>query len=423
VGIHAAPFARLVDSVMRIKGASEAPQVYLPQPLSGRSASELRAYIEGLDPVSGRPFMTEVIEGLTKSVEVAASVAAPRRPRLLLPGTEDALQRRFLDQGWTDKLPVILPTEQRVAAMLAGTSRAPEEIVGRFRPSMQEAWEFTVEQVAANAVMVGARPEYLPVILALASSGLSARTSSITAMASMAVLGGPIATEIGMSSGIGALGPYEHANATIGRAYGLLSLNLQGGSTPSLTYFGSQGNPGTYATACFAENEQHSPWEPFHVARGFDPAASAVTIFGSVRTTVFRYPIREQTWADGLRRALSALEFGVVPVLALDPLAAERFTALGPFDTRVAFAEWVSANALRPPHDFWETFEGQNQFRPRALLGEEPWAGRLAAASDEPIRLFAPEDVHILVVGGGTMGTYRVFGATPVVTVGIDAWR
>ena len=98
-----------------------------------------------------------------------------------------------------------------------------------------------------NAVMAGARPEYLPVILAMAASGITARSSRTTSFATIALVNGPIRNEIGMSSGIGAMGPYNHANATIGRAYGLLSQNLQGGSVPGETYMGSLGN--AYTTA------------------------------------------------------------------------------------------------------------------------------------------------------------------------------
>jgi hypothetical protein len=95
--------------------------------------------------------------------------------------TEDNLQRLFIENHWTDMLPIVLPTEARVEAMLKGTSHPPEKIVGRLRPTVfREAWESTVEKVAVNAVMAGARPEYLPVILALASSGITARSSSTT---------------------------------------------------------------------------------------------------------------------------------------------------------------------------------------------------------------------------------------------------
>ena len=130
-----------------------------------------------------------------------------------------------------------------------------------------------------NAVMAGAEPAYFPVILALAASGYTARQSSTSSMANMVVVNGPIRQEIGMNSGLGALGPYNHANATIGRAYGLLSQNLQGGSTPELTYMGAQGNNFAYNSITFAENEEKSPWAPYHVQNGFSPEDSTVSIF------------------------------------------------------------------------------------------------------------------------------------------------
>src|SRR5690606_14877819 len=141
------------------------------------------------------------------------------------------LHNLFLENDWTDKLPIVLPTEQRVEEMLKHTSHDPDKVVGHLRPTQfREAWEYTVEKVAINAVMSGAKPEYFPVILALASSNVSARPSSSGSASAMCVVNGPIRREIKMNWDIGALGPYNHANATIGRAWGLLSQNLQGGS-------------------------------------------------------------------------------------------------------------------------------------------------------------------------------------------------
>src|SRR5690606_22468898 len=144
---------------------------------------------------SKRPFMQEVIEGLTSPLtqEDLKGVSFERSlPRLLDPDTEDNLQQFFIDNHWTDFMPVVLPTEARVEQMLAGTSHAPDEVVGRLRPTgFREFWEFTVEKVAVNAVMAGCRPEYLPVVLAMASSGETARSSSTTSFAGLAVVNGP----------------------------------------------------------------------------------------------------------------------------------------------------------------------------------------------------------------------------------------
>ena len=154
-------------------------QAYVPQPVVDRSAADLRAYIEGQDPVSKRPFMQEVLDGLLTPLDEAdlQGLSFERTtPRLVEPDTEDNLRRLFEENNWTDWLPIVLPTEARVEAMLKGTSHPPDKIVGRLRPTaFREYWEFTVEKVAVNAVMAGARPEYFPVILALASSGISAQ--------------------------------------------------------------------------------------------------------------------------------------------------------------------------------------------------------------------------------------------------------
>src|SRR6202161_175301 len=228
---------------------------------------------------------------------------------LIGPDTEDNLQQLFLENNWTDKLPIVLPTRERVDAMLKGTSRPADEIVGHLQPvEFRAAWEYTVEQVAVNAVMAGARPEYFPVILALAASELSARSSSSSSGASMVVVNGPIRHEIGMNWGIGAMGPFNHANATIGRAYGLLSQNLQGGSLPGETYMGSIGNNYCYNNITFAENEERSPWEPLHVQKGFAPTDSVVNVFYGCRSTTFCLGLREKYWREHVKDMLAGIE-------------------------------------------------------------------------------------------------------------------
>src|SRR6266702_1949298 len=227
VAIHTKVFERVVRSVARVNGMPRARAVFVPQPVMGKSARELREYVDGNDPVTGRPVMQEVIEGLTKpfdAKDLEKIVYERTTPRLVNQGSEAELQRLFLDNNWTDKLPIILPTEERVAEMLAHTSHKAEEVVGHMRPTQfREYWEYTVEKVAVNAVMAGARPEYFPVILAIAASGVSARGSTTSSAAAMCVVNGPIRHELNMNWGIGALGPYNEAHATIGRAFALLS--------------------------------------------------------------------------------------------------------------------------------------------------------------------------------------------------------
>jgi len=121
-----------------------ARQAYVPQPVVGRSPAQLRAYIEGTDAVSKRPFMQEVIESLTRPLDEKdlKGISFERStPRLLAPDTEENLQQRFIDNKWTDFLPVTLPTEERVARMLEGTRHKPDEVVGRLSPTaFREVW-------------------------------------------------------------------------------------------------------------------------------------------------------------------------------------------------------------------------------------------------------------------------------------------
>lgn len=413
-----------------------ARQAYVPQPLVGRTAEQLKGYIYGSDPVNQRPFMQEIVEGLTKPLndnDVKGVSFERSTPRLLPADSEDNLRQLFIDNNWTDFHPIVLPTEERVAAMLKGTSHKPNEVVGRLAPtSFREAWEFDVEKVAVNSVMAGARPEYLPVVLAMASTGISARSSSTTSWATISLVNGPIRNELGMNAGIGAMGPYNLANATIGRAFALTSQNVQGGSVPGETYMGTLGNWLNY-TACFAEAEERSPWTPFHVDHGFKATDSTVSVFFGGWYTHSGFGPRE-TWQDRFRRMLVATDFYSPPIIVMDPLVARAFVDLG--FTKRSLIEWCAANAKLPARDYWDDQWTTTLLKPLAVAGVEPYATRLKAAPDDPIEIFTPDDINIVVTGGETQGGFRMlsgryFGRGPgtsilgnnAPTVNIDAWR
>jgi len=301
-----------------------------------------------------------------------------------------------------------------------GTSHPSDEIVGRMRPtSFREFWEYTVEKVAVNAVMAGARPEYFPVILALAASGSTAKSSSTTSMTNMAVVNGPVRNEIGMNSGIGALGPYNHANVTIGRAYALLSQNLQGGSVPGETYMGTLGNGLAYS-ACFAENEEKSPWEPLHVEKGIAAGESAVSVFFGLRYVQEGYGPRE-TWQEKMRRCLSSGAH-FPPLLVMDPIVARLFVERG-MTTKERLIDWCAANARLPAREYWDDQWVQTLLRPLAVAGVEPYASRLKAAPDDIVQMFEPKEINLVVAGGGAQGAWKMFGARYERTISIDAWR
>jgi len=426
VALHTDKFDRVVRSVAEVNGMPGLRQAFVPQPVMGKTAAELRAYVDGTDPITGRPVMQELLEGLTRPLDAPSGPVEYDRssPRRLPAESEERLHDLFLEQRWTDGMPIVLPTEERVAAMLAGTRRKPDELVGRMRSThFREWWSYSVEKVAVNAVMAGARPEHLPVILALAASNVTARSSSSSAMASMAVVNGPIRGEIGMNAGIGAMGPYCHANAVIGRAYGLLSQNLQGGSVPGLSYMGNQGNGYAYNSVTFAENEERSPWGPFHLDHGFSKGDSTVSVFSGCRSTAFTLGLRETHWREHVRNLLRGMEPTGPPTLLLDPIAARQFVDRGGFVDKGAMLDWIHDTARLPAREYWDYQLVQNYVYPRATFGEEPWASRLRAAPDELIPMFRREDVHAVVVGGETNGYWRIMGCNYQKTVSIDEWR
>ncbi len=406
VSTHA--FARLAKASALAAGMPTLRNAFVPQPVVGLSAGELRAYIEGTDPVNKRAFMQVVLDGLTGPLtdeDYTGATFERTTPRVLEPDTEDNLRALFVEQGWTDYLPVILPTEARVEAMLKGSGHAGDKFVSRMAPtSFREKWDFDVEKVAVNAVMAGARPEYLPVILALCSSGFSARSSSTTSWATISLVNGPIRNEIGMSYGIGALGPYSHANATIGRAYCLLSMNAQGGSEPGNTYMGSVGSNWNY-TACFAENEEASPWNPFHVDHGHKADESTAAIFFGGWYTQSGFGPRE-SWRHKFVRCLTATDHFSPPFIVMDPLVARDFVKLG--FTKQSLIEWCAENAKMPARDYWDDQWITTLVKPHALAGVEPYAERLAAEPDDLISIFRPEDIEIVVAGGETQGAFKM---------------
>ncbi len=423
IAIHTHVFARVAKSSSRLRGFPTLRNAFVPQPVVGRSAEELRGYIEGTDPVSGRPFMQGVIEGLLRPLEGAdltGETFERTTPRLLPPDTEENLRALFEENRWTDFMPIVLPTEERVAAMLKGTSQPPDKVVGRMRAgNFREAWEYTVEKVAVSAVMAGAKPEYFPVILALAASNQTSRQGSTTSQTCMSVVNGPIRDEIGMNYGIGAMGPYNHANVTIGRAYSLLSQHGQGGSVPGETYMGTLGNPLAYSLV-YAENEEASPWEPLHVSKGMKKDESAVTIFVGNRYMHEGFGPRD-TWEEKFTRSLQASAY-LPPCLVMDPIVAKLFAGKG-IHTKQELVDWVVKHAQLPAREYWDDQWMQTLIRPHGVAGVEPYASRLKAAPDDIVEMYQARQVNVVVTGGGTQGAWKIFGAKYVTTVSVDAWR
>jgi hypothetical protein len=404
--------------------------MYAPHPVVSMPPSVLRGYIEGKNPVTGRRLVEEVLEALTKpyTAEESANLAivrsTPERPRLLKADTEDNLQRLFIERGWADGLPIILPTEERIAKMLAGTSQPPDKLVGKsFMVDTQEDLKIAVEMVAIAAVMAGARPEHLPVLLAVASTGQPAIQPSTLPFASALLVNGPIRNEIGMNSGMGALGPFSVANAVIGRAWGLMS-KVWGYAQRKRTFWTSQGNNYGYNNLCMAENEERSVWEPFHVQKGHKREESVVSLFRGWNLLNSTGAAARRSWGEEIKlqmQALPALFSGAT--LILDPMLARNLKETEGFQTPLDVGRWVSENVNMTASQFWNNDIIDMLVAPLALSGAQPYAAWKQLPDDAMISPYhRPEKINVLVVGGETSPLWKVSDLDFTVAASIDKW-
>jgi hypothetical protein len=450
----------LASTTARKKGVPGLRISYTPHPITDRPADICRKFLEGKSPHSGNLLLDDIINAISKPLSAqdkkTGFLARDPRPRLLPPDTEDRLQQFFMENNFTDGGPVILPTEKRVVAMLKATSHAPDEIVGTMRPSPpHEAWEYTVEMVAINAVMAGAKPEYFPVILALASTGTSSLFSSTSSFARMVMVNGPIAKEIGMNPGIGALGPFNQANTTIGRAWTYISKNLGGSGKPGETYLGSQGNALSYGNLCFPENEEALPkgWKPFHVQKGFKPGENVVSVFSGWSLNNIAW-YSNLTFQDVMKNWLSHFfSYGYrSATFFVDPVTANYLYDQG-FDSKEKFADYVAKNSTTPAWLYWQRREKQKEM---GKQGVEPYASylKLGEGAEIPESRFlrdpnaqplragemppkpAPgakrpatpmsemgNSIEVVVVGGGTNTYWSGGDFSHVTSISVDKWR
>jgi hypothetical protein len=401
--------------------------VGFPFPVAGQPKSVHRQYIEGNDQVSGKPMMTAIIDALTQppTEEEKYSGSPPEaapEPRLLKPDTADNLQRLFKEKDWTDYNPIILPTEERVAEMLTGTSRKPDDVIKELTwPGGKRL--FTVEKAAVCAVMAGAKKEYFPLILALATQVPFGNSTS--SMANMILVNGPIRNELGMNYGGNAMGPHNEVNAVIGRVYTLMSKtagNLHHGKTT----FSSLGSNLQYNNLCIAENEEALPegWEPFHVQMGFKPSDSVITVgtgwtyISSVGEVQTAYPAH--FLMRDYMRSLSGMRGGTV---LMDPTVAALLKDEQGFKTKAMLSEWLADNVEKTVASFWGNGVVSTFFTSMAYQGLEPYASYLKMPGDKLIKPMTTRGIQIIAVGGGIQTTWFVtdFGLGRGVLV--DEWR
>ena len=324
-----------------------------------------------------------------------------RSRRLTRPAQEDAFEY-FFERGLTDGLPVVPPTEERVLAMLDGTSRDPGEVVALVPPNLVEG---TVEKIAVNAVMAGCRPEYLPVVLAAVEAACTDEFNMHGLLCTtyfagpVVIVNGPIRYRIGMNSAGNALGQGNRANATIGRALQLTVRNL-GGGRPGEIDQATFGQPGKY-TFCFAEREEVSPWEPLHVERGFAPDDSTVTVYAGEGPRAV---------VDQLSRTSRQLatSFGLCAQSVAHPKIPGGFDALfvvSPEHCRTFAADGWLKDDVRS-HIRAVTTRPLAEWRRDEECGEGLPPGAVSDDDTTPLPKFFSDDQIPIVVAGGDAGMF-----------------
>jgi hypothetical protein len=402
-------------------------------PVWGKTPPELAAMIRGPDPVTGKPMIKEITDALTVPLSAeekkigTESISAG--PPVFGPETSDNLQELFMDNGMTDYMPIIIPTEEKVEAMLRGTSHSPDEVLKKPIQGVgyeSAQWGYTVRQVAVNAVMAGCRPEYFPVVLAMASVGQLGLFGSTTSSSTSIVINGPIRDKLNMNYGLGALSPFAQSNATIGRSWTLMGKNLTPGGVPGDTYQGGQGNNLDYNNLVIAEDEKNSPWTPLHVQLGFKPEENVVSLFGGP-------DVRQGHGAKGAGVAENAMfdeqisymfhsMVGDGALVICDPLVAKHLVEQG-YDTKEKLSDWLWKNTVRTAKEFRESFLAYVHLYPLALQGREPYAAWYKLADDTLVPFFPRvSDINFVVCGGQANAFFQVANMRHGRSASIDKW-
>jgi len=425
MGIPTAPMVTIAFKDLALSNAAQRGMpheriCFTPHPVWGKTDAEMYAYLDGNDPVSGKPLMKEVIGALTdpltedekKTGTVTPSVGPPT-----FSDTSENLQQYYHDNGMTDFMQIVLPTQERVDAMLKGTSHSPDEIIGKMSPARGSYpdWTFNVRQVAINAVMAGCKPEYLPIVLALAASSLTALSSSTNSFTVAAVVNGPIRDKLNMNYGIGAMGPFSQPSAAIGRAWTMLSKNLSNSGIPGQTYLGTLGNSTNFGNLIIPENEKDSPWPPFHVQKGFKAEENVVSVFvgfsisqGQAGIGLGVKPVPQYDQALAYNFIPFGPLFGATAVM--DPLVAKGLVELG-YDTKEKLADWLQKTSKISAKDARSTLFGLR------------WVPDPNTPDDTMIPRYArPDFYNFIVVGGQTNPYHMVANISYRGSVSIDKW-
>jgi hypothetical protein len=371
------------------------PLAIIKHPIGGESLAVIHQRAEDA--------LAQVVRGLTGDpatrAAAASSAGAGPNERFTFTDEDEALES-FHARRLTDGLPFVLPTAERVEAMIAGSGRRASEVIAIVPPRWAEA---TVENIAINAVMAGCRPQYMPVLIAALQAaadpafGLYSVQATTHPCAVMMLVSGPIVDELGLNFRHGAFGPGFRANASIGRAMRLVLVNV-GGAIPGEGDQATHGSPAKFSY-CVAENEAATPWEPFRMARGFARGDSTVTVFSgegphnindhvctSAETTLT--VVADTMTTIGHNNAGSVIRGDVL--VAFGPEHAHTIAAGGM--SRADVQKFLYERARNKV----------GLLKLRAMYKAENWPDWVDQDDDEALCPIVgkPEDIHIVVTGG-----------------------
>jgi hypothetical protein len=416
--ICSSSFIRLGRTQLKALGAADTPIAVIPHPFGLRTRSEVRQIAEKcVDEIA------RLALGGTDAMQRSArtSPRAERAQTIEVPDDYEGFNALCEERRWSDGLPLVPPTPERVQRMLAATRRAPEEVVSHVAPGFGTA---TVEAIAINAVMAGCRAEYLPILIAAVEAASERRfnlqgiQATTNPAAPWVIVNGPVVNTLGINGGINCLGQGTRSNATIGRALRLILQNI-GGALPGEMDRATHGQPGKH-TFCCAENETENPWQPLHVERGFRAGQSTVTVVGAAGTTNLNSHAKDaddllKVIADSMRFPTSNdYHFGGEPWIVMSPEHADIMKRAGLSKSDVKRRLWEQSKMAASRYAAKDYMRAQHTRGPE--LGEITPDTLLPISKD-------PADIGIVVAGGpGTHSVYvPTFGHTRAVTRAIDA--
>jgi hypothetical protein len=379
-----------------------------PGPLGIHDPAQITQNIES-------DLISKIVTGLTRGSGEAAAAGAKHNPKdIVFTGTPAEVGRYFDEQEWSDGLPIVAPTVERVERFLTFTDRAPDEAVAVLQSANLQA---TPWNIAVNAVMAGCRPEHMPLIIAAVEALGDERCSlnnigSSSGIFPFVLFNGPIVDRLGIQSGAQLVS--RPPNPTIGRAIGLIVRNIAG-FRPGSSYMGTFGYP---LAVALAERAEESPWEPFHVEQGFDRNANTVTVgvtnnWGSSPAPYDRAgqsgaQVALELLAREITKKTRLYNFPgrgphaetVMVTLLLSPPVARSLAAAGYSKQDVKKHLYENTRMSLREFDWISRFTSISGITARERVDEGVFPKEFAGAPDDLVRILSSPDIlHIVVCG------------------------